>query len=109
MFTEAPILLMPDKIKAFTIESDAFKFTIKVVLRQTDINSDLYPCGYLSQSLNTVQWNYEVYDQKLLKIVKALEEWQHYLDGNPFPTQILFDHQTLIYFCNAQKLNYRQA
>ena len=74
-FTEAPVLLMPDKAKAFMVESDASKFATGAVLRQADINGDMQPCGYLSQSLDATQRNYEIYDRELLGIVRALEEW----------------------------------
>ena len=66
---------MPDKVKAFTVESDASKFATGTVLRQADINSDIHPCGYLPQSLDAAQQNYEIYDRELLGIVCALEEW----------------------------------
>jgi len=42
-------------------------------------------------------------------IVHALETWQHYLQGSPFPTVILSNHKNLTYFRTAQKLNRRQA
>ena len=104
-FTEAPVLLMPDKAKAFTVESDASKFATGAVLRQADINGDMHPCGYLSQSLDAAQRNYEIYDRELLGIVRALEEWRHYLEGNPYPVRVLSDHKNLEYFRTAQKLN----
>ena len=54
-FTEAPVLLMPDKAKTFTVESDALKFATGAVLQQADINGDMHPCRYLSQSLDAAQ------------------------------------------------------
>ena len=69
------MLLIPDKVKAFTVEYDASKFTTGAVLRQADINGNMHPCGYLSQSLDATQRNYEIYDQELLGIICALEEW----------------------------------
>ena len=100
---------MPNKAKAFTVKSDASKFATGTVLQQADINGDMHPCGYLSQSLDTAQQNYEIYDRKLLEIVCALEEWRHYLEGNPFSVHVLSDHKNIEYFCTAQKLNRRQA
>ena len=69
----------------------------------------MHPCGYLSQSLDAAQQNYKIYDRELLGIVRALEEWQHYLEGNPFLVHVLSDHKNLEYFHTAQKLNKRQA
>ena len=69
----------------------------------------MHPCRYLFQSLDAAQQNYEIYDRELLEIVRALEEWRHYLEGNPFPVCVLSDHKNLEYFHTAQKFNRRQA
>ena len=108
-FITAPVLLMPDKTKPFSIESDASKFATGAVLRQADANGDTHPCLYLSQSLDAAQRNYEIYDRELLGIVRALDEWRHYLDGSPHPVEVLSVHKNLTYFCIARKLNRRQA
>lgn len=100
---------MPDKSKPFSVESDVSKFATGAVLRQADANGDLHPCAYLSKSFDAAQWNYKIYDRELLGIVRALEEWHHYLEGNPHPIEMLSDHKNLTYFRTAQKLNRRQA
>ncbi|GBE86078.1 hypothetical protein SCP_0806020 [Sparassis crispa] len=108
-FVSAPMLLMPDKMKPFIIESDASLVATGAVLRQTDVNGDLHPCGYLSKSFNPAERNYEIYDRELLGIVRTLEEWCHYLDGSLHPIVIHSDHKNLTYYRTAQKLNRRQA
>ena len=108
-FAESPVLRMPDKAKAFSIESDASKFASGAVLRQQDTNGDWHPCAYLSQSFNAAERNYEIYDRELLGIIRALTEWRHYLEGNPYPVEILSDHKNLTYFRTPQRLNRRQA
>jgi len=108
-FQKAPVLLMPDSTKPFIIETDASKFATGAVIRQKDMNGDWHPCGYISHSFDATQRNYEIYDRELMGIVRALETWQHYLQGSPFPTIILSDHKNLMYFRTAQKLNRRQA
>lgn len=100
---------MPDKSKPFQVESDASKFATGAVIRQQDINGEWHPCGYISQSFNEVQRNYNIYDRELLGIVRALEAWRHYLEGAPHPVQVFSDHKNLTYFRVAQKLNRRQA
>ena len=69
---------MPDKVTAFTVESDALKFATEAVLQQADINGDMYPCRYLFQSLDAAQQNYEIYNRELFGIIHTLKEWQHY-------------------------------
>jgi len=108
-FQKAPVLLMPDSMKLFVIESNASKFATGAVIWQKDMNRDYHPCGYISHSFDATQWNYEIYNWKLMDIVRALETWQHYLQGSPFPTGILSDHKNLTYFRTAQKLNRWQA
>ena len=100
---------MPDKNKPFSIESDASKFATGAILRQADSNGDMHPCTYLSKSFNAAKRNYEIYDRELLGIVRALTEWRHYLEGSPYPVEVLSDHKNLTYFRTAQKLNRRQA
>ena len=108
-FVEAPILLMPDTVKPFVVESDTSKWTTGGVLRPQDDNRDWYPCSFISHSFNQMERNYEIYNCELLGIVHALKTWCHYLQGSQFPTVILLDHKNLTYFWTAQKLNHRQA
>jgi hypothetical protein len=63
-FSEAPVLLMLDAMKEFTIESDASKFASGAVLWQKDVNGDWHPCGYISHSFNQTKRNYEIYDRE---------------------------------------------
>ena len=108
-FTRAPVLLMPQDGKPFSLETDASKFATGGVLRQQDENGDWHPCGFISQSLNPAERNYEIYDRELLAIIRGLEAWRHLLLGAPHPIQILCDHKNLGYWRTAQKLNRRQA
>ena len=73
-FTEEPILMMPDHLKPFQIESDASKVATGTVLTQLDSNGARHPCAFLSKTLSPTEWNYEIYDRELLGIVQALDE-----------------------------------
>jgi Integrase zinc binding domain/RNase H-like domain found in reverse transcriptase len=42
-------------------------------------------------------------------IIRALETWQHYLEGATHEVEIWMDHQNLQYFMSAKKLNWHQA
>ena len=108
-FASAPVLAMPDWTKPFIIESDASKWASGAVLRQRDDNGDLHPCAYLSKSFSEPERNYEIYDRELLGIVRALEEWRHYLEGSGHPVTVFTDHKNLSYFREPHKLNRRQA
>ena len=100
---------MPDTGKPFQIEADASKYASGAVLTQEDLNGDRHPVAYLSKSFNQAERNYQVYDCELLAIIRALQEWRHYIQGSPHSTTVLSDHQNLTYFRKPQKLNRRQA
>ncbi|OJT03227.1 Transposon Tf2-12 polyprotein [Trametes pubescens] len=108
-FTTAPVLLMPDVNKPFYVESDASDFASGAVLHQRDTNGDLHPCAYLSKGFSPAERNYEIYDKELLGIIRALQEWRHYLLGAAHPVTVLSDDKNLTYYRQAQRLNRRQA
>ena len=104
-FTEEPVLAMPDQTRPFQIETDASKYATRAVLTQTDINGDRHPVSFLSKTFSPTERNYEIYDRELLAIIRALEEWCHYIQGSPHMTVILSDHKNLTYYHEARKLN----
>ena len=91
-FTEEPVLSMPDHSRPFQIEADASKYASGAVLTQTDVNGDRHPVAFISKTFSPTERNYEIYDRELLAIIRALEEWRHYIQGSPHTTIILSDH-----------------
>ena len=67
-----------------------------------------HPVAFLSKSLSLVERNYEI-NKEMLAIVRALEEWRHFLEGTEHQFEIWTDHKNLEYFMMAKKLNRRQA
>ena len=65
--------------------------------------------AFYSKSLSPVEQNYEIHDKEMLAIIRALEEWRHFLEGARHPVEIWMDHKNLEYFMTAKKLNCRQA
>ena len=43
---------------------------------------------YLSKSLNKTEKNYEIYDKKILAVIRGLENWRHLLEGVKFKFEI---------------------
>ena len=97
--------MMPDQTKPFQIETDASKYASGAILTQTDVNGDRHPIAFLSKTFIKTERNYDVYDWELLVIIRALTEWQHYIQGSGHTTEVLSDHMNLMYFKSAQKLN----
>ena len=56
-----------------------------------------------------MEWNYEIHDKEMLAIIRALEEWRHFLEGVTHLVEIWTDHKNLEYFMMAKKLNRHQA
>ena len=100
---------MPDQTKPFQIKMDASKYATGAVLTQLDANGDRHPVSFISKTFSPAERNYEIYDRELLVIIRALEEWQHYIQGSPHTTIILSDHKNLTYYREAKKLNRQQA
>ena len=39
--------------------------------------------------------NYEIHDKEMLAIIRALEEWRHFLEGTEHQFEIWTDHKNL--------------
>ena len=107
--TSSPILVFPDDNKPYKVEADSSDFATGAVLSQEGEDGKWHPVAFLSKSLNSVERNYDVHDKELLAIIRALEEWRHYLEGTRHKFEIWTDHKNLQYFRTAKKLNRRQA
>jgi len=77
--------------------------------QQSTADRKWHPIVFYSKSLSSVEWNYEIHDKEILAIIRALEEWRHFLEGAIHPVEIWTDHKNLEYFMTAKKLNRRQA
>src|SRR6266436_3088629 len=61
------------------------------------------------KSFSDTERNYQIHDKEMLAIMRALEEWRHFLEGSDQKFEIHTDHKNLSYFQEAHKLNCRQA
>ena len=108
--TAAPVLVSPDSTKPFRIEADSSDFATGAVLSQVSVEDDKWhPVAFLSKSLSPVERNYEIHDKEMLAIIRALQEWRHFVEGAEHPCEIWTDHKNLEYFMTAKQLNRRQA
>jgi hypothetical protein len=107
--TTAPVLVFPSDTGKFRIEADASNFATGAVLSQLQDDGKWHPVGFISKSFSDVERNYEIHDKEMLAIIRALEEWRHFLEGAHERMDIWTDHRNLQYFRTAQRLNRRQA
>ena len=108
--TTAPVLMSPQDSEPFRVEADSSDFATGAVLsQQSTVNGKWHPVAFYSKSLSSMEWNYEIHDKEMLAIIRALEEWRHFLEEATHPVEIWTNHKNLEYFMMAKKLNRRQA
>lgn len=85
---KAPVLVLPDFSKPFTVEVDASGLGIGAILIQ-----DHHPMAYLSQALNPKDQGLSTYEKELLALLLVVDKWRHYLQQNFFTVKT--DHFSL--------------
>jgi hypothetical protein len=96
------LLVLPNFSKTFEIKCDASGIGIGAVLMQEG-----RPVAYFSEKLSGAALNYPTYDKEMYALVRALENWQHYLWPKEFV--IHTDHESLKHLKGQQRLNRHHA
>jgi hypothetical protein len=87
------------------IEADNSDYaTGEVLSQQSSDNLKWHPIAFYSKSLNAVKCNYDIHDKEMLAVMRALEEWWHFLEGVKEKVEIWTDHKNLEYFMTVKKL-----
>jgi len=108
--TTALVLMSPRDSEPFQVEVDSSDFATGAVLsQQSTTDRKWHPVAFYSKSLSSVEQNYKIHNKEMLAIIRALEEWRHFLEEATHPVEIWTDHKNLEYFMTAKKLNHRQA
>jgi len=80
--TSTLVLISSDPTKPFRIEADSSDFAMGAVLSQICSEDEKWhPVAFLSKSLSPVKQNYEIHDKEMLAIIRALQEWRHFIKG----------------------------
>jgi ribonuclease HI len=95
--TTAPVLVMPDMEKPFSIYYDASGQGLGSVLMQDD-----HVVAYTSRQLRKHEVNYPTHDLELAAVVHALKIWRHYLMGKR--CELYTDHKILKYILTQSNL-----
>src|SRR5215510_8677506 len=102
MVTSTPVLVMPDSEQQYRVEADGSGVVMGAILSQLNCkDGKWHPVAFQSKSLSAVERNYEIHNTEMLAIVRALEEWHHYLEGVRHPVEVWTDHKNLEYFRTA--------
>jgi len=109
ILTTAPVLILLDYDKLFTLITDASNYATGSILEQKDAFGCSHPVAYFSKSLQPAECNYKIHDKELLTIIHSLKHFCHYLQGNKYCTKIFSDHMNLQYFTLKQTLTHWQS
>ena len=91
------------------IEIDVFDERLKKMLSQYDSNELLHFVTFFFKKMIFAKKNYEIYDKKLLIIIKVFEKWKLELKDFKFFIEVIIDHKNLEYFMFFKLLNRRQT
>ena len=112
LITSTTVLIFPDDSHPDCIEANSSDMATRTVLSQWTLSENgrkWHPIAFFSKSLSPIELNYEIHNKEMLAIIRALEEWWHYLEGTPCQFEVWMDHKNLEYFHTPKKLNQQQA
>ena len=100
----APILMLPNFEKTFTLRTDASDLGIGAILLQ-EHDGTLFPVAYASRKLLNRERAYSSIEKECLALVWGVQKYQTYLYGKPFIVET--DHQPLTFMQKAKVANAR--
>jgi hypothetical protein len=106
-FCEEPILKVYNPELPTRVEVDASGFATGGILSQKGEDNLWHPVAYRSNSMSKEERNYEIYDREMLGLIRALEDWCHFLEGIDF--ELITDHKNMEWWSTMRDLNRRQA
>jgi hypothetical protein len=107
---EASILTHFDLKKQIYIKNDFFDFVFAEILSQMKKNDEFHSVTFFSKNLASIECNYEIYDKKLLTIIRCFEQWRLellFIESN-VSIKILMNYKNLEYFMFTKQLNKKQ-
>lgn len=99
-FQVGKILVHPNPDKQFFVETDSSGFALAGELSQKDENGRRRPVAFFSKAMSPAERNYDIHDKELLAIVRAFQQWRHYLEGAQYRVIVHSDHSNLQIFAN---------
>ncbi|KAK3040257.1 hypothetical protein RJ639_028172 [Escallonia herrerae] len=96
--TEELVLALPDHMKVFEVQRDAFNFAVGGVLMQ-----EAHPIVFESRKLNDTERKYTMQEKEMTSVVHCLRTWRHYLLGSRF--LIRTNNIAINYFQSQRKLS----
>ena len=98
-----------DRIKQIILKIDFSNYVNAKVLSQYDDEKILHFVIFYSRNMILVECNYEIYDKKLLIIIRCLKHWRLEFENIEKSIKIFIDHKSLKIFMISKKLTSRQT
>jgi len=106
--TEVSILRHFDQNRETILETDWFDYVNDDILSQYDDEETLHSMIYYSKNLSLAECNYEIYDKKLLAIIRVFEHWWSELKLTELLIKMFTDYQALTSLMKDKELSRRQ-
>ncbi|KAF8748210.1 hypothetical protein RHS01_10963 [Rhizoctonia solani] len=92
LVTWSLVLIHSNPNLPYYLETDASGVAMGAILSQQGEDNCLHLIAYMSKSFSGAKANYNTHDKELLAIIKALEEWQIFLEATDKPVQIFLSN-----------------
>ena len=93
-----------DHFRKFIFEIDLFDYVNEKVLSQYNDEDVLHLIIFYNKNMILTKCNYEIYDKKLLIIIKCLKHWRLKLKTINILIKIFIDHKSLKHFIIIKEL-----
>jgi len=107
-----PVLTQLQYNKPFVLHTDALAYGVgAILLQEGDTNPPkpskphLHPIAYYSAMFTPTERNYNIYEQELLAVIKALQHWRPHLAWTLHPFMLITNHTNLTFWKHPQKVN----
>ena len=90
---------------------DASAYSVgTVLLQEGELNPRtkqpmLCPIAYYSNTFTLTEWNYNIYEQEFLGVLKALKHFRPHVAATEIPVTILTNHTNLTHWKATRKVN----
>ncbi len=106
--TEVSILRHFDQNRETILKTDSFDYVNDDILSQYDDEETLHSMIYYSKNLSLAECNYEIYDKKLLAIIRVFKHWRPELKLTELLIKMFIDHQALTSLMKDKELSRHQ-
>ena len=77
------------------IKANLSNYATRGILSQYNKDGVLYPIVYFLKRLSLAEYNYKIYNKKLLAIIRYFKQWRPELKGTGFPIKVFSNYKNL--------------